>query len=50
MFDFIRWRQFLDLPHLHQLPGLRWKLQNLERLREANVQKFAEQSEVAGFV
>jgi predicted nucleotidyltransferase component of viral defense system len=35
----------LDIPHIDQLPGLRWKLRNLERLREANMQKFAEQSE-----
>jgi predicted nucleotidyltransferase component of viral defense system len=34
----------LDVPHLEQLPGLRWKLQNLERLRKANARKFAEQS------
>lgn len=35
----------LGVPHLEQLPGLRWKLQNLERLRKANVRKFAEQSD-----
>lgn len=34
----------LGLPHLQQLPGLRWKLQNLERLRKADARKFAEQS------
>jgi predicted nucleotidyltransferase component of viral defense system len=34
----------LGVPHLKQLPGLRWKLQNLERLRKADAQKFAEQS------
>jgi predicted nucleotidyltransferase component of viral defense system len=34
----------LGVPHLEQLPGLRWKLQNLERLRKANARKFAEQS------
>ena len=34
----------LEVPHLEQLPGLRWKLQNLERLREADSLKFAEQS------
>jgi len=33
----------LGVPHLEQLPGLRWKLQNLESLRRANPQKFAEQ-------
>jgi hypothetical protein len=26
----------LGVPHLEQLPGLRWKLQNLERLRKTN--------------
>ncbi|MCP3475733.1 nucleotidyl transferase AbiEii/AbiGii toxin family protein [Bradyrhizobium sp. CCGUVB1N3] len=36
----------LGIPHLEQLPGVRWKLQNLERLRKANTQKFAEQSDV----
>ncbi|MGY4427830.1 hypothetical protein ACVWWO_000307 [Bradyrhizobium sp. F1.13.1] len=34
----------LGVPHLEQLPGLRWKLQNLERLRKANARKFTEQS------
>jgi predicted nucleotidyltransferase component of viral defense system len=35
----------LGVPHLEQLPGPRWKLQNLERLRKANARKFAEQSD-----
>ena len=35
----------LGVPHLGQLPGPRWKLQNLERLRKANARKFAEQSD-----
>jgi hypothetical protein len=35
----------LDVPHLEQLPSLRWKLQNLERLRKADVKKFGEQTE-----
>jgi len=35
----------LEVPHLKQLPGLQWKLQNLERLRKANARKFAEQSD-----
>jgi len=34
----------LGVPHLEQLPGLRWKLQNLERLRKTNARRFAEQS------
>ena len=35
----------LRVPHLNQLPGLRWKLQNLEQLRKTNARKFAEQSD-----
>ncbi len=35
----------LGVPHLEQLPGMRWKLQNLERLRKTNAGKFAEQSD-----
>ncbi len=35
----------LRVPHLEQLPGLKWKLQNLERLRNSNAKKFAEQSD-----
>jgi len=35
----------LGAPHLAQLPGLRWKLQNLERLRTVNPKKFVEQSD-----
>lgn len=35
----------LGVPHLDQLPGVLWKLQNLDRLRKANARKFAEQSD-----
>jgi hypothetical protein len=35
----------LGVEHLEQLPGLRWKLQNLEQLRKTNARKFAEQSD-----
>jgi hypothetical protein len=35
----------LGVEHLKQLPGLRWKLQNLKQLRRANARKFAEQSD-----
>jgi len=35
----------LGVPHLEQLPGVRWKLQNLGRLRKADARKFAEQSD-----
>jgi predicted nucleotidyltransferase component of viral defense system len=37
--------ELLGLPHLEALPGVRWKLQNLERLRKADAGKFAEQSD-----
>lgn len=33
----------LGVGHLEQLPGLRWKLQNLERLRRSNAQKLSQQ-------
>lgn len=39
-----RW-DLLGIPHLDQLPAVRWKLQNLNRLRKADAQKFAEQSD-----
>ena len=34
----------LRLAHLQHLPGIRWKLQNLQRLQQTNAKKFAEQS------
>jgi hypothetical protein len=37
--------KLLNVPHLEQLPGLRWKLQNLERLQKSDARKFAEQSD-----
>jgi predicted nucleotidyltransferase component of viral defense system len=37
--------KLLGVPHLEQLPGVRWKLQNLERLRKADARKFADQSD-----
>jgi hypothetical protein len=36
----------LGIGHLQELPGIRWKLQNLERLQKSNPKKFAEQSDV----
>jgi len=36
----------LRVAHLQEFPGLRWKLQNLARLRETNPRKFSEQSNV----
>jgi predicted nucleotidyltransferase component of viral defense system len=35
----------LGLAHLEHLPGIRWKLHNLERLRKTNAKKFVEQSD-----
>lgn len=35
----------LDLPHLERLPAIRWKLQNLEKLRKADPKRFAQQFE-----
>ncbi|HEV7138036.1 MAG TPA: nucleotidyl transferase AbiEii/AbiGii toxin family protein [Steroidobacteraceae bacterium] len=35
----------LGVPHLEQLPGLKWKLHNLEKLRKSNAGKFAEQAD-----
>lgn len=40
----------LGVPHLEQLPGLRWKLQNLQRLRKANARKFSEQSDTLAWL
>jgi hypothetical protein len=41
----------LGIAHLEHLPGVRWKLQNLQQLRKANARKFAEQADalVNGF-
>jgi predicted nucleotidyltransferase component of viral defense system len=33
----------LGVPHVQQLPGVRWKRQNLEQLRKTDARKFAEQ-------
>ncbi len=35
----------LGVRHLEQLPSLKWKLQNLEKLRKANAKKFGEQAD-----
>lgn len=35
----------LGVPHVEQLPGLKWKLQNLEKLRKSNAKTFAEQAD-----
>lgn len=34
----------LDIPHLPEMPAIRWKLANLERLQRENKSKFAKQS------
>ena len=34
----------MSCPHLAEMPALRWKLSNLERLRSSNSNKFAQQS------
>ena len=41
----------LGIPHLEQLPGIRWKLQNLLQLRKSNARKFMKQADalVSGF-
>jgi predicted nucleotidyltransferase component of viral defense system len=38
------WSQ-MPFPHLCEMPAVRWKLQNLERLRSGNPAKFEEQSD-----
>lgn len=35
----------LGIPHLEDLPGIRWKLHNLMQLQKANAKKFAEQAD-----
>jgi len=39
------WR-LLDVEHLEGLPGIRWKLRNLERLKAKDKRRFAEQFEL----
>lgn len=35
--------QLMQCPHLGELPAIRWKVQNLDKLRRANPRKFAQQ-------
>lgn len=35
----------LSIPHLNQLPAIRWKLDNLQKLKDADPKKFQAQSE-----
>jgi predicted nucleotidyltransferase component of viral defense system len=37
--------ELLEFPHLRELPGIRWKLQNLSQLEKTNPKKFAQQAE-----
>ncbi|WP_022947209.1 nucleotidyl transferase AbiEii/AbiGii toxin family protein [Methylohalobius crimeensis] len=36
----------MGIAHLEHLPGIRWKLHNLEKLQKANAEKFAEQADM----
>jgi hypothetical protein len=36
--------QLLDIAHLKQLPALRWKLTNLDKLAKSSPKKFTEQA------
>ena len=35
----------MKCPHLSQLPAIRWKIQNLAKLKESNPRKFAQQAD-----
>lgn len=35
----------VDIPKLKDMPGMKWKLQNLEKLKSKNIDKFNEQAE-----
>jgi len=35
----------MKCPHLSQLPAIRWKLQNLGKLRKYNPRKFSQQAD-----
>jgi predicted nucleotidyltransferase component of viral defense system len=37
--------QFMKCPHLSQLPAIRWKLQNLAKLKKTNLHKFSQQAD-----
>lgn len=46
LLDFVQLKanlQKADIPNLDKLPGIKWKLKNLENLRERNPDKFQEQ-------
>lgn len=33
----------IQIPNLNKLPAVKWKLQNLEKLKTTNAEKFSEQ-------
>ena len=35
----------VSFPHLHEMPAIRWKVENLSRLRKSNPAKFARQAD-----
>jgi hypothetical protein len=35
----------MNCPHLSQLSAIRWKLQNLAKLKKSNPRKFSQQAE-----
>jgi len=37
--------QLMKCPHLSQLPAIRWKLQNLAKLKKSNPRKFSQQAQ-----
>ena len=37
--------QLMKCPHLSQLPAIRWKLQNLAKLKKSNPRKFSQQAD-----
>ncbi|HEY3852943.1 MAG TPA: hypothetical protein VGO67_00960 [Verrucomicrobiae bacterium] len=37
--------QLMKCSHLSQLPAIRWKLQNLAKLKKSNPRKFSQQAE-----
>lgn len=48
LLDFVQLKADLStssIPHLDNLPGIKWKIKNLENLRDTNAEKFQEQYE-----
>ena len=40
--------QLMKCSHLSQMPAIRWKLQNLAKLRKSNPRKFSQQADELG--